>query len=130
MKSIGLFVRQSAKRSDARWHRERLQRRMAGKDAISCQGLGGTQHQCLVAAHDSMRGAPRPSAGLPPFQCEKRGKKVSGKTRGGLKISAALAPKRNIGSDKDHGVASAAASGATAAGKAAAHPVQQAAQLC
>jgi hypothetical protein len=52
------------------------------------------------------------------------------KTRGGLKISAALAPKRNTGSDKDHSAASAAASGATGAGKAAAHPRQQAAQLC
>jgi hypothetical protein len=33
MKSMDLFVRQGAKRGDARWHRERVQRGMTDKDA-------------------------------------------------------------------------------------------------
>jgi hypothetical protein len=40
------FVRQAraANRSDTQWYREDLQRGMADKDAISCQGFGETQY--------------------------------------------------------------------------------------
>jgi hypothetical protein len=43
-KSIGWLVRQGANRSDTVWYRANLQRGMTDKDAISCQGFGGTQH--------------------------------------------------------------------------------------
>ena len=46
MKSMDLFGRQGANRSDSRSYREELQRTMAGKDAISCQLFGGTQYEC------------------------------------------------------------------------------------
>jgi len=44
MKTMDLFARQGANRSDTRWYREDLQRSMADKDTISWQGFGGTQH--------------------------------------------------------------------------------------
>jgi len=44
MKSMDLFARQGANRSDTQWYREDLQRRMADKDAISCKPFGGTEH--------------------------------------------------------------------------------------
>jgi len=44
MKSMDLFARQGANRSDTQWYREDLQRRMADKDAISCKPFGETEH--------------------------------------------------------------------------------------
>jgi hypothetical protein len=44
MKLKDLFVRLGANHSDAQWHRADLQRRMADKDEISCQGFGETQY--------------------------------------------------------------------------------------
>jgi hypothetical protein len=43
MKSMDLFARQGAKRSNTEWYCEHLQRSMADKDAISCQCFGGTE---------------------------------------------------------------------------------------
>jgi hypothetical protein len=44
MKSMDLFARQGAKRSNTEWYCEHLQRSMADKDAISCQCFGGTEY--------------------------------------------------------------------------------------
>jgi len=44
MKSMDSPARLGANRSDALWHREDLQRRMAGEDTISCRCFGGTQY--------------------------------------------------------------------------------------
>ena len=41
---MDLFVRLGANRSDTRRYREESQRRMADKDAISCQCFGETQY--------------------------------------------------------------------------------------
>jgi hypothetical protein len=38
------LARQGAKRSDAQWHREHLQRGMADKDAVLCTDMGGAPH--------------------------------------------------------------------------------------
>jgi hypothetical protein len=44
MKSMDLFVRQGANRSNTEWYCEDLQRSMTDKDAISRKGFGGTEH--------------------------------------------------------------------------------------
>jgi hypothetical protein len=44
MKSMDSFARLGANRSDTKWYREDLQRRMAGEGTISWQRLGGTQY--------------------------------------------------------------------------------------
>jgi len=44
MKLMDLVARQGANHSDSRSYREDLQRRMAGKDTISCQCFGETEY--------------------------------------------------------------------------------------
>jgi len=44
MKSMDLFAKPGANRSDSRSYREDLQRSMASKDTISCQLFGETQY--------------------------------------------------------------------------------------
>ena len=45
MKSMHLFAKQGANRSDSCSYREDLQRSMADKGAISCQFFGETEYQ-------------------------------------------------------------------------------------
>jgi hypothetical protein len=44
MKSMDSFARLGANRSDTKWYREDLQRRMASEDTISWRRFGGTQY--------------------------------------------------------------------------------------
>jgi len=44
MKSMDLFARQGANRSDTKWYREHLQRRPGRKDAVSCFDISGPMY--------------------------------------------------------------------------------------